>query len=59
MESSHGGNHRDKEETLTAQEFIKMQRHSDIGHRVALVATDLDIIVDWILKHHECWNGKG
>ena len=36
-----------------------MQRHSEIGHRIALVAPDLVIIADWILKHHEWWNGQG
>jgi HD-GYP domain-containing protein (c-di-GMP phosphodiesterase class II) len=36
-----------------------MQRHSEIGHRIALAAPDLAPIADWILKHHEWWNGKG
>lgn len=44
---------------LTPQEYIEMQRHSEIGHRIALVAPDLVIIADWILKHHEWWNGQG
>lgn len=36
-----------------------MQRHCEIGHRIALAAPDLAPIADWILKHHEWWNGQG
>ena len=36
-----------------------MQRHCEIGHRIALSAPDLAQIADWILKHHEWWNGQG
>lgn len=44
---------------LTAEEASEMQRHCEIGHRVALSSPDLVPIADWILKHHEWWNGKG
>lgn len=44
---------------LTAEERAEMQRHSEIGHRIALAAPDLAPIADWILEHHEWWNGKG
>lgn len=44
---------------LTPQEYQEMQRHSEIGHRIALSAPDLVLIADWILKHHEWWNGQG
>jgi len=36
-----------------------MQRHSEIGHRIAQSAPDLVPIANWILKHHEWWNGNG
>jgi diguanylate cyclase (GGDEF)-like protein len=45
--------------SLTPEEAIDMQRHCEIGYRVALAATDLVPIADWILKHHEWWNGQG
>jgi diguanylate cyclase (GGDEF)-like protein/PAS domain S-box-containing protein len=48
-----------KPEPLTPEEAIDMQRHCEIGYRVALAATDLVPIADWILKHHEWWNGQG
>lgn len=44
---------------LTTEEIKEMKRHSEIGHRIALSAPDLVPIADWILKHHEWWNGRG
>ena len=44
---------------LTPEEAIEMQRHCEVGYRIALAATDLVPIADWILKHHEWWNGQG
>jgi len=44
---------------LTTEEFIEMQRHSEIGCRIAQSSSDLIPIADWILKHHEWWNGQG
>lgn len=44
---------------LTPAEMRKMKRHSEIGHRIALSAPDLHPIADWILHHHEWWNGQG
>ncbi|MCG8400517.1 MAG: PAS domain S-box protein [Firmicutes bacterium] len=44
---------------LNTEEKKEMQRHCEIGHRIALSAPDLAPIADWILKHHEWWNGGG
>ena len=44
---------------LTLKEIQEMQRHSEIGYRIAQSAPDLVPIADWILKHHEWWNGNG
>lgn len=44
---------------LTAEEFIVMQGHCEIGYRIAKSALDLEPIADWILKHQEWWNGQG
>ncbi|TEB12270.1 Cyclic di-GMP phosphodiesterase response regulator RpfG [Pelotomaculum propionicicum] len=44
---------------LTTEEAGEMQRHSEIGHRIAQSAPDLAPIADWILKHHEWWDGSG
>ncbi|MFX4263836.1 HD domain-containing phosphohydrolase [Pelotomaculum propionicicum] len=43
----------------TDDEFAEMQRHCSIGYRIAQSVPDLVPIADWILKHHEWWNGKG
>lgn len=48
-----------KDGKLTEDECRIMQRHCEIGHRIALSAPELTIISDWILKHHEWWDGHG
>lgn len=48
-----------KKGPLTPAEMSEMQRHSEIGHRIALSSPDLIPIADWILKHHEWWDGNG
>lgn len=44
---------------LTPEENAEMKRHCEIGHRIAQSTPDLLPIADWILKHHEWWNGRG
>ncbi|MCE5286883.1 MAG: diguanylate cyclase [Pelosinus sp.] len=44
---------------LTTEERKDIERHAEIGHRVALSSPNLTTIADWILKHHEWWNGGG
>jgi diguanylate cyclase (GGDEF)-like protein/PAS domain S-box-containing protein len=48
-----------KKGPLNADEWAEMQRHSEIGFRIAISTPDLHPIADWILKHHEWWNGQG
>jgi diguanylate cyclase (GGDEF)-like protein/PAS domain S-box-containing protein len=48
-----------KKGPLTSEEWTEMKRHCEIGYRIALSAPDLVPIADWILKHHEWWNGGG
>jgi HD-GYP domain-containing protein (c-di-GMP phosphodiesterase class II) len=48
-----------KESPLTPEEWADMKRHCEIGYRIALSAPELVPIADWILKHHEWWNGQG
>jgi diguanylate cyclase (GGDEF)-like protein/PAS domain S-box-containing protein len=48
-----------KPSTLTRDEYQEMQRHCEIGHRIALSTSDLAPIADLILKHHEWWDGRG
>lgn len=44
---------------LTDEEMNEMKRHTEIGYRIAEASSDLKHISDWILKHHEWWNGQG
>lgn len=44
---------------LTPEETAIMRKHSEIGHRIAKSANELIQISEWILKHHEWWNGEG
>jgi diguanylate cyclase (GGDEF)-like protein/PAS domain S-box-containing protein len=44
---------------LTTEEFAVMKQHSEIGYRIAQSAPKLESISEWILKHHEWWNGMG
>jgi diguanylate cyclase (GGDEF)-like protein len=44
---------------LTEEEYQEMQRHSDIGQRIARSVPDLAPIAEWIRQHHEKWDGTG
>ncbi len=44
---------------LNEEEFNEMRRHCEIGHRIAQSSPDLVVLADWILKHHEWWDGQG
>jgi len=44
---------------LTAKERTVMQRHPEIGYRIAIATPDLVPIADFIFRHHEWWNGQG
>ncbi|HWQ62257.1 MAG TPA: HD domain-containing phosphohydrolase [Negativicutes bacterium] len=48
-----------KQGALTPEEWRTMQLHTEIGHRIAKGSNELAPIADWILKHHERWDGKG
>ena len=44
---------------LNEAEREEMKRHSEIGYRIALSSVDLLHIAEWILRHHEWWDGSG
>jgi len=48
-----------KSSRLTPDEFTIMRHHCEIGFRIAKSVPDLAPIAEWILKHHEWWNGQG
>ncbi|MFP4016981.1 MAG: HD domain-containing phosphohydrolase [Halanaerobiales bacterium] len=48
-----------KEGPLTKEERLEMQKHTEMGYRIAMASPQLNHIAEWILKHHEWWNGQG
>lgn len=44
---------------LTPDEWAEMQKHSEIGYRIAVSSPELRPIADYILTHHERWDGNG
>lgn len=44
---------------LTPEEWVIMKRHTEIGYRIAIASAELTPIAEYILAHHERWDGKG
>jgi len=44
---------------LTDEEWIDMRKHPEIGFRIAMSTPELVPIADYILTHHERWDGTG
>jgi len=48
-----------KPNKLNADEWLEMKKHPAIGYRIAMASTYLRPIAEYILCHHERWDGKG
>ncbi|MEF8823004.1 MAG: diguanylate cyclase [Desulfohalobiaceae bacterium] len=44
---------------LNSLERREMQQHSEVGSRIAQSVPEIADISDWVLKHHERWDGSG
>ncbi|WP_017380498.1 HD-GYP domain-containing protein [Paenisporosarcina sp. TG-14] len=44
---------------LTDGEWKEIKRHSEIGHRILSTLNDMPNMADYVLYHHERWDGKG
>lgn len=44
---------------LTDDEWIVMKTHPEVGYRIAKSTSELESIAEYILAHHERWDGKG
>ncbi|MEW6274854.1 MAG: diguanylate cyclase [Bacillota bacterium] len=44
---------------LTEEERKEIQRHSEVGYRIALSSGELAPVAELILQHHEWWDGQG
>ncbi len=48
-----------KIEPLTTDEWEEIKRHSEIGYRILSSANEFSEIAEFILSHHERWDGTG
>ncbi len=48
-----------KPDQLTQEEWTEMKMHPEIGYRIAISSQELEPIAEYILSHHERWDGKG
>lgn len=44
---------------LTDEEWVEMKKHSEIGYRIAMSSPELMHIAEYILTHHERFDGNG
>lgn len=44
---------------LTEEEWLEMKKHPEMGYRIAMSTPELAPIADFILNHHERWDGTG
>ncbi|ATW25512.1 PAS domain S-box protein [Candidatus Formimonas warabiya] len=44
---------------LNSEEWEEMKKHPEIGFRIAQNAPELSAVAEYILFHHERWDGKG
>jgi diguanylate cyclase (GGDEF)-like protein/PAS domain S-box-containing protein len=44
---------------LTDEEWEELKRHPEIGYRILSSANDMAEIAEYVLAHHERWDGKG
>jgi diguanylate cyclase (GGDEF)-like protein/PAS domain S-box-containing protein len=48
-----------KQDKLTDEEWEEMKKHPEIGYRIAMSTAELAPIAEYILCHHERWDGRG
>ena len=44
---------------LTDDEWKEIKRHPEIGYRILNTVNDMSDIANYVLYHHERWDGKG
>lgn len=44
---------------LTNDEWQEIKRHPEIGYRILSTVNDMSEMAEYVLAHHEMWNGKG
>ncbi|OHE41832.1 MAG: diguanylate cyclase [Tenericutes bacterium GWF2_57_13] len=54
-----GENILNKPGRLTEDEWTQMKKHPEIGYRILSTTQEFSMIADFIMQHHERWNGCG
>ncbi|HEX3026346.1 MAG TPA: diguanylate cyclase, partial [Clostridia bacterium] len=49
----------EKSGPLSPEEWKEMRKHSEIGYRIAQTTPELSKVSEYILAHHERWDGTG
>ena len=48
-----------KADSLTSEEWVLMRKHPEIGYMIATSSPDFSSVAEYILSHHERWDGSG
>ncbi|WP_027398767.1 HD domain-containing phosphohydrolase [Anaerovorax odorimutans] len=48
-----------KPDKLNEEEWKEIQRHSEIGYRILSTVNDMSEMANYVLYHHERWDGSG
>lgn len=48
-----------KQGKLTEEEWEEIKRHPEIGYRILSTVNDMSEMAEFVLAHHERWDGKG
>ena len=48
-----------KTDKLMENDWLEIKRHPEVGYRITQASSELKHISDYILSHHERWDGKG
>jgi diguanylate cyclase (GGDEF)-like protein/putative nucleotidyltransferase with HDIG domain/PAS domain S-box-containing protein len=48
-----------KRDFLTEAEYEELQKHAEIGYQILKSVNEYAIISEYVLSHHERWDGKG
>ena len=48
-----------KPDRLTNEEYDEIKKHPEIGYRILSAVNELSEVAEYVLAHHEHWNGMG
>ena len=48
-----------KSERLTPEEYVEIKKHPEIGYRILSSVNELSEMAEYVLCHHESWDGSG